>query len=225
MHGRALRQGALVLALFFEVAHAEAEEPNASLGGCSPARSAPGAERHDGFFLRGETGVALLSAHVGASPRGRSAVTGVGQSGGISLGATPWRGLVLGGQLWTARVDPSFVERGARITPDDDSVKLTLGALGPFLDWYPDPSAGYHVQLGVAALIAIESDTKGEPLRPASGGVKLGVASGYEWFVSRDLSLGFIVRVGMLFAARPRPQGPERMLAEVPELLLTSTYH
>lgn len=152
-------------------------------------------------------------------------MSGIGQSGGLSAGATPWPGVVVGGQLWTARIDPRFVENGARVAPDDDSVKLTLGALGPFVDWYPDVSAGFHLQFASGALIAIETDEKGNPVRPPSVGARFALASGYEWFLGREFSIGFFVRMGVAIAARARPEGPERMLAEVPELLLTSTYH
>lgn len=187
--------------------------------------AAPGAYQHDGFYLHAETGVALLSAHVADSPRGRSRVRGIGQSGGIALGAAIAPGLTLGGNIWTARIDPSFVENGVSVVPDDDSVKLTLGSLGPFLEWYPNPYRGFHLQSSAAVAIAIETDVKGEPLRPPALGAKFALGAGYEWFVSPQFSLGFLVRMNVLADARPRPEGPERTLAEIPELLLSSTYN
>jgi hypothetical protein len=192
--------------------------------GCDPE---PGERLHDGFFARSESGVAFLSAYVSGSGTRplRSRVRGVGQSASISLGVTPARGLVLGGTLWTARIDPEFVEGGKDVAPDDDSVKVTLLRIGPLIDWYPNPERGFHALVAVAFTLQLETDTKGNPLLPAAFGASLSTGAGHEWFLSSELSLGILGRVAFGRMDRDAADGHERTLFVVPELLLSATYH
>jgi hypothetical protein len=186
-----------------------------------------GDRRHDGFFARSEPGIAFLTAHVddrGASPR-RSGVRGVGQSAAVSLGGTPLPGLVVGGTLWTARIDPVFTEDGVRVSSNDDSVKLTMLRLGPFLDWYPDERAGFHALANLTFDIHVESDEKGDAREPAAFGGSFGLGAGHEWFLASSFSLGAVARLAMGASGRAAPGGLERTLYAVPELLLTATYH
>lgn len=223
---------AALLALGF-VALVGSESPAIAPG--EPPRITPvsacstraGARLHDGFLLRSEPGIAFLAAHVsdaGGSPR-RSAVRGVGQSAALSLGGTPERGLVIGGTLWTARIDPVFTEDGKRVSPDDDSVKLTMLRIGPFVDWYPDARAGFHTLANLTVDVHIESDEKGDAREPAAFGGSLALGTGYEWFLASELSLGALARIAMGASVRDAPDGVERTLFAVPELLLTATYH
>jgi hypothetical protein len=192
-------------------------------GECAPD---PGERLHDGFFARSESGVALLSASVTDSGApSRSRVRGVGQLASISIGTTPLAGLVLGGTLWTARFDPVFVEDGRQITPDDDSVKVTLLRLGPFVDWYPNPGQGFHALSTVALALQVETDTKGEPLPPAAFGASLSTGAGYEWFLSSEVSLGFLGRVAFGGLTRAATGGTERSLFVIPEISIAATYH
>jgi hypothetical protein len=186
-----------------------------------------GARRHDGFFARSEPGVAVLFASVrdeGDAPR-RSAVRGVGQSAALSLGGTPLPGWVVGGKLWTARIDPVFHEGNATLNPDDDSVKLTVLEIGPFVDWYPDPRRGFHAFASSAFAIQIESDTKGNPREPPAFGGSLGLGVGHEWFLASEFSLGATLRSGFGFSERAPSDGREHMLFAVQELALSATYH
>lgn len=195
-----------------------------SKDGCEPD---PGERLHDGFFARSESGLAFLSAYVsdsGTRPL-RTRARGVGQSASISFGGTPARGLVLGGTLWTARIDPVFVEDGKDVAPDDDSVKLLLLRIGPLVDWYPHPGRGFHALAAAALTVQIETDTKGNPLQPAALGWALSTAAGQEWFLSSELSLGILGRVAFGGLKRAAPGGPERSLFVMPELALSGTYH
>jgi hypothetical protein len=193
-------------------------------GGCE---AEPGERLHDGFFARSESGIALLSAYVSDSggPPFRSRVRGVGQGASISIGGTPARGLVLGGTLWTARMDPVFVEDGQDVTPDDDSVKVTLVSIGPFVDWYPHPGRGFHALASLALTVQFETDAKGNPLLPAGFGASLSTGAGHEWFLSSQLSLGILSRVALGRLHRAAADGPERTLFIIPELALSATYH
>ena len=141
------------------------------------------------------------------------------------LGGTPFPGLVIGGMAFTARIDPVFVEEGRRVTPDDDSVKLTLLHLGPFVDWYPDPRRGFHVQASAAFAAQVESDTKGNPLEPSAIGAAFALGAGYEWFLGGEFSLGGKAGVAFGGLRRNAPEGRESTLFLIPELALTATYH
>jgi hypothetical protein len=187
----------------------------------------PGRRRHDGFFARSDTGLAFLWAHVSGSggPLGRTGILGFGQSASLSLGGTPERGLVIGGTAWTARIDPVFVEGGQTVTPDDDSVKVTLLRVGPFVDWYPDPTGGFHAQLSAAFTAQVESDVKGNAIKPAALGAALSVGIGHEWFVLDEISLGVLGRMAIGRVVREPSDGEQHTLWIIPELALTATYH
>lgn len=180
--------------------------------------------RHDGLFARADTGLAGLFEGVSGSATGRDRNWGIGQSAGIFVGGTPRPGLVVGGYIWTARLDPSFVVRGRLISPDDDSVKLTLGRIGPFVDWYPDPAGGFHAQVTFGPAIQIESDRKGNAIKPASIGAAGSFAVGYELFIGDQFSIGAMARFTAGALARSPGGREERAFLELPELLLTSTY-
>jgi hypothetical protein len=183
------------------------------------------AHRHDGFFMRAESGLVLYRAGVSGSATGRTEAQGLGQAAGLSFGGTVRPGLVLGGSLWATRIDPTFVEHGMRVTPDDDSVKITEGRIGPFLDFYPDPTRGFHAETGLSLAVAVESDTKGNSIKPASIGAAASFALGQELFIGEQLSLGLLARLTVGAMARSVGGHEERTFFEAPELLLTTTYH
>ena len=70
-------------------------------------------------------------------------------------------------------MDPVFVEQDRTVSPDDDSVKITLLRLGPFLDFYPEPAGGFHVVTAAALTVQVESDVKGNAVQPAALGAAL----------------------------------------------------
>jgi hypothetical protein len=191
------------------------------------AHAAESDRTHDGFFARSAPGLAFLWAHVDGATgvARRSGVRGIGQSGELALGGTLARGLVLGGSLWTVRIDPVFVEGGRRVSSDDDSVKWTALRVGPFVDFYPDPTRGFHATATLAAVVQFESDTKGDAIEPLAYGASLATGAGYEWFVSSDVSLGLLGRFQLGGLARSAHGSDERTLFIVPELALTATYH
>jgi hypothetical protein len=182
---------------------------------------------HDGFFARADTGLSLFRAHVSRplDAPGRTGIRGIGQSTAISIGGTPAAGLVVGGQIAAARIDPSFVENGTHHTPDDDSVKLTLARIGPFATWYPELRGGFHVNAALALAFAVESDDKGNPVEPGSAGPALSVALGHDWFVASELSLGLLARATFSVVTRERADRRENVAAEMVEFALSYTYH
>jgi hypothetical protein len=192
-----------------------------------PCEIEPGARTHDGFFARSVPGLALYWAHVDGSSRAphRSGIRGVGQGGELAVGGTPAPGLVVGGSVWTGRLDPVFVEDGQRVSSDDDSVKLTQLRLGPFVDYYPDASLGFHGTAGVSLVAEFESDSKGDAVEPIAYGISLATGVGHEWFVSDEVSFGFLARFALGGVTRSLRGARERSLFIVPELALSATYH
>ncbi|HEX3597786.1 MAG TPA: hypothetical protein VHU80_21910, partial [Polyangiaceae bacterium] len=171
--------GALSVASLGGAGHAQTtgapaeSTPRARAGPAAPPLCEPydpTARRHDGFFARADSGLAGFFATVSGSATGRDRIRGIGQSAAIFIGGTPRPGLTVGGYVWASRIDPTFRVRGVHVSPDDDSVKLTLGRIGPFLDWYPDPLLGFHVQVNAGLAVQVESDEKGNSIKPAGIG-------------------------------------------------------
>lgn len=223
--GQAVTAGWCVVFIASGVARAEPDPSERRQTGECPR---PTASRvHEGFFFRSSPGLALFEATVspiGTEPR-RSRIEGVGLSSALSVGATPMAGWVLGATLWTVNLSPRFVEGGAWVTPDDDSVKLTVLRVGPFVDWYPNPRRGFHSSLASAWMVQIERDTRGKPIRPIATGPTFASYAGYEWFVSGEFSVG--VLGGLAFGQLRRKVNGQHELARfvMPELALTVTYH
>jgi hypothetical protein len=193
----------------------------------APCRPHDGAYRHDGFFLRSAPGIAVLRAIVSGSvgTSRRTGVDGFGPSSSLEVGGTPARGLVVGGNLWTAQLDPVFVENGRRVSSDDDSVKLTQLRIGPFLDFYPRPERGLHVSATASLLVEFESDTKGDAIRPLWYGAAFATAVGHEWFIAEEASLGILARFALGSLRRSYGGATETLTFIAPELALTATYH
>jgi hypothetical protein len=122
-------------------------------------------------------------------------------------------------------MDPVFIEAGKTAAPDDDSVKVTLLRVGPFLDFYPDPTRGFHVVTAAALTVQVESDVKGNAIEPAALGAALSIGPGYEWFIMDEVSLGLLGRVSLGRLVRSPKEGAEHILWIAPELALTATYH
>lgn len=186
-----------------------------------------GARLHDGFFVRSEPSLAFFRAVVSGPETAphRTGIRGYGQGASISVGGTPAPGLVVGGTVWTARLDPVFVEDGRTVSPDDDSVKVSVVRLGPFLDFYPDPKRGFHVMAAAAVSAQVETDVKGNAVEPAALGAALSIGPGYEWFIMDELSLGVLGRVSLGRLVRTPSHGEQHILWIIPELALTATYH
>lgn len=199
--------------------------PNGRVGCECPPN--PGDRLHNGFFFRSSPGLALFAAtvpDVGTLPR-RSRAEGIGLSSALSMGATPASGLVLGATLWTVNLFPRFVEDGVMTTPDDDSVKLTVLRIGPFVDWYPNPRSGFHTSFASTWMFQIERDSKGQPIRPIAMGPSFAIHTGYEWFLSNEFSLGGLAGVSFGRLAREVHGRSEVTPFVMPEVALAVTYH
>jgi hypothetical protein len=96
----------------------------------------------------------------------------LGESVEMLFGGTPWQGVVLGGGFLGIGIDASF----------------PLVAYAAFVQYYPDPQKGFHLQaLGAFAIQADQSDLTGPVV--AAG-------AGYDGWVGGQTSLGAFARIG-----------------------------
>ncbi len=161
-----------------------------------PARAE--GQTHDGLQFRGAVGFGYLSDGESndATLHGGAGVLEV------YLGGTPARGLVVGGFVSGASAIGPSVSTDT-ITVTDTDTRLTLFTVGPYIDYYPNPHGGLHIlgTLGFANLTASYDDGT-VSTRDSATGITLGGGIGYDWWVSRDWSLGILGR--FTFAATKR---------------------
>jgi hypothetical protein len=111
----------------------------------------------------------------------------------LMLGGTPSPGLVIGGGLWFNGLETDQWKRQS----NDSSV--SMAALGPFIDYFPDRHRGFHFggMLGLAAWRVNAMDVSAE--KATAGGGAVGAWVGYDFWVSRQWSLGVQARyLGMV---------------------------
>ena len=157
-----------------------------------PPPAEHGAYLHDGFYFRFGIGGGGLSAKGKEDPdRGFGDVTVKGGGIGVdfAFGGTLAPGLVLGGEyVFQQAVKPTVESRVLSGTTNDNA---NFGVIGPFIDWYPDPSGGFHFGglLGLAAMTASRQDGT---TNASDRGVGAGLGVGYDFFVAREWSLGIL---------------------------------
>ncbi|HVJ14234.1 MAG TPA: EB domain-containing protein, partial [Polyangiaceae bacterium] len=146
-----------------------------------------GVHLHDGFYFRGALGVGALfgsnSTVNGAllvASAGDFDSSGIAVLSELALGGSPLPGLVIGGGSYGASVpSTSYEVAGSEIEGGTSAVSV----LGPFIDIYPDPSAGLHLQFapGLGAMNVNEGDFASDTI----GGLGFGfmAGAGYEFWI------------------------------------------
>jgi hypothetical protein len=149
--------------------------------------------------------------------------TGLGPAYELLIGGTVGRGFVIGGGF--AGQDISNPDLSLQSSTDPTlSSRLTLngalgiGVLGPFLDWYPDDTGGFHV--GIMAgfgIIGLKDDK-------SVGG---SVWTGYDFWVGKEWSLGAELRAAAASGSRDIPDGNAHLDdgAATYELVFDALYH
>jgi hypothetical protein len=148
---------------------------------------------HDGFYFRMSLGLGSTKVQFRDGPPGVKDAQDRGALLDLMLGGTPSPGLVIGGGLWFSSLETNKWKR----QNDDPSVGMV--AMGPFIDYFPDPHQGFHFggMLGVAAWRVNVTDLS-EPKSTAGGGA-VGAWAGYDFWVSPQWSLGVQARyLGMV---------------------------
>ncbi len=190
-----------------------------------------GAYRHDGFFLRIGLGVGLLSSRatftasgdrVPLSPDGDISVI----TGGLDfmIGGTPASGLVVGGGIISQGGSTGSYDSADGDEAFRNDLDFSSGMLFGFLDWYPDPTAGFHLGggAGIGGTSLVEQQTRREVSNSTGGGLLAFI--GYEGYSSKQWSFGVVVR-GQLIATGRGNQVEERVTTLGAALLATVTYH
>jgi hypothetical protein len=190
---RTILTTSVLAAAMFTASSALAQGPETSKG---LVLHNDGAYLHDGLYLRmalGGGGLVARDRVDGVARDQDSDLRGGGGAMEFSLGGSLRPGLVLAG---------SFLAQGAelgRIENQSGSTSVNKGAglvlFGLTLDMYPDPRSGFHVSgsIGPALMSTVEDDRVNRRWRnEAGGGVSL--ATGYDWWISPQWSMGFLVR-------------------------------
>lgn len=194
------------------------------------AAAAP--QAHDGFQFRGAVGggylVDTFSIPAGLSIAGISLgsidYTIHGGAGSLELyfGGTPAAGLVLGGFFsGVSAVAPSMTVGGQEFTANDN-VRLNFAMLGPYVDYYPDPTTGFHL-LGALGYAQLNLEDGSSKTKNATG-FGLGGGIGYDWWVADEWSIGVLGR--MSWASMKVDEGTTTLThsAVAPTLLLSVQY-
>jgi hypothetical protein len=184
-------------------------------------RVGPGIREHDGFFARlgigfggfqatlAGKGVNVCDERSQCSPRNVNVSGGAVATGSeLALGGTPVRGVVVGGGFFTNLAAGSL--RSAFIL------------YAPFVDYYFDPSAGWHLE-GAAGLALVSGGSGGGTDHTgAGGGAMLGF--GNEWWSGEQWSVGGLARMMAGFAKSTRSaEWHDTAIAWV--VMLEATYH
>ena len=104
-------------------------------------------------------------------------------------------GFAIGGMLSYAQaIGPSFNDTSGNGNSGSasNSITVTLGTIGPYVDWYPSPTGGFHV-LGTVAL-AYLSASDGTTTANSGAGIGLGLGVGYDFWITKDWSIGALGR-------------------------------
>jgi outer membrane protein with beta-barrel domain len=169
-----------------------------ALGLCTVMTTAGGAaadpRTHDGFQFRGAVGPGYLSTSASAGGQDLS-IKGISGSTDIYLGGTPVSGLVVGGMLnFTTSFGPKVTVNGQDISSlgENGSNSLTLLTVGPYVNYYFDPTDGLYL-LGMVGYGA-ESYTQNGSSGNSPGGPAFALGVGYDFWVADQWSLGVLGR-------------------------------
>jgi hypothetical protein len=182
-----------------------------------------GYHEHNGFYLRMSGGVGALTvarsterdgsqgslAYAGDS----STVGGTSIFAELSVGGTPFRRVVVAGTLLGNNLPAAGLElaSGSRL---DLGSPLWFAFVGPTVDIFPVPSAGFHVGAGAGWTVAtagVAQDRVFDTIGGGGAGVTLSL--GYDFWVGDDWSLGVIGR-GVIARIRGEEQSTNAVARE-----------
>ena len=201
--------------------------PQQGYGPPPPPREDPTVNYHDGFYLRLGFGIGFMNTTGEANlPSPELKVTGTGFTGEFLIGGTPAPGFVIGGGTMGFTVfNPKVEVDGQEQSRTTDALNLSM--IGLFVDVYPDPKQGLHIQgmVGYAQLSSDETDSDDE--RPEGLGLSVGV--GYEAWVGEQWGIGILGKVA--YASTKIDGSVGGLSADItyasvaPALLFTATLH
>jgi hypothetical protein len=185
---------------------------------------------HDGFMLQLELGPGYASLPGTAEEAGTSTdvdVRGMSCVGGTFVGGTPAPGLVVGGATLGHVIYSPKMEVGGQEVDGYGDDNLSLSLVGPFVQYYPDPSSGLNLRLALGFVWAKAMD---DNIEDAATGFGVNASLGHDWWVGDEWSLGMAARVTYAHVREESTGvgGDDKVLshsAYVPGVVLTLTYH
>lgn len=175
---------------------------------------------HDGFYVQAATGLGYYSAS--AEQAGMEAsFSGMTVPMSLMLGGSPIKGLAVGGGFMVDYApSPGFEVNGQEFAGNVDFSQYVIG-IGPFVDYYLDPSGGLHFQAFVGWGGLETSSSEGNVGGSDPTGLVMALGAGYDLFVSDEWSIGGAGR----FTFAPLSLNDVSYTTIEPALLLTATYH
>jgi len=155
-------------------------------------------QTHDGVQFRGAIGPAYLSDSESADDGSFSGtLSGVAATVDLYLGGTPVPGFRIGGFISGTTVFSPSVSVGGQSGTSGTS--LTLTQVGPYVDWYPSSTNGFHALAGIGFAYLTsnngQTDANGNPASTNNGiGFGLDLGAGYDWWVSDKVNVGVLAR-------------------------------
>lgn len=191
-----------------------------------------GARLHDGFYFRAGLGMAGLVGSstfyvddVSSGVDGEA--SGVAVASELAFGGSPMPGLVVGGGLYGASVPTTTYTLNGTDFEGDTSAYTLVAA---FVDAYPNPRQGFHLQAGIG-MSAVSLSSGGEAFDEDYAGIGWGLMGGvgYEGFVGDQWSLGGVARVLYVNASLDPASSSSTVSldasAVIPGVLFTVTCH
>jgi len=134
----------------------------------------------------------------GSGPKGDASFSGLGSHSLLAIGGGIARGLVLAGTVQASSISTTFDGGpfvGETVTSNGKSLTASSKAdasaslLGLLVDWYPDPSDGWHV--GLSAGLGVTSVKNHADDSTLSGTSAAGsIFGGYDWAIGPQWSIG-----------------------------------
>jgi hypothetical protein len=193
-------------------------------------RRRTGKRFHDGFYLRLGLGAGYLISSW--KPAGASESSGDAQGFTIpfefALGGSPTPGLVLGVGWWDTHLPAvTYSAKRGESSLEETADYGAVGTFGPFIDVYPAPRAGFHLQAApcVSRVAPGKSDEIAtDTLSGVGYGAMLGL--GYESWVADQWGIGILLRGTFTTGTITDESGREYdFWGLMPGLLFTATFH
>ena len=145
----------------------------------------PSAFHHGGLYLR--FGYAYeYAAVLGSGPSGSASVSGLASRFELSLGMTPWSGLVLGISLSLPEASGDF--KGSPPGASGDA-GIALPFIGAIVDWFPDPRGGWHTGGGFGLGGYVMEDRSHRDYRALTP--EFALVGGFDTWIGSQYSVGF----------------------------------
>jgi hypothetical protein len=155
------------------------------------------ARTHDGFYVqlaigpsRSQDDYEVTGTGLFGDSSGKA--TGFGEGHQVAVGGALFPGFVLAGAAVADVAFSTKIENEGEAVSSDDSFGMV--SFGPLLDFYPQPSGGFHVQagfgFGIASGIAPEGVDGG-----GAAGIGFFGGVGYELWIADEWGVGGLLRL------------------------------